>query len=343
MALPINWANVKSLNVFGSNVRLLKYYNDARIWAEPLGPAVLKTSMTGEPIKVKRTKTWSPYGFTGDLKNGDMIYYYDELTASLANTNPVYDIDKAEIFIKAENAGSGTTDWGDENFGVSVKEQSYNISSDCDRTSRVYTTVYFGTTHIGLNPNSPGMYNGTIYIKDFVKGTSIYDGSTFSDKQALHEYKYQNHRLTWNSAKFITYPGTINGLEDGSLSSFPFKALFTVYFYSGYTQMTFLDDGNYPWETVSSDSYCEINFNYTYITSDGEGSSSKSGEDVLLTRGSRFTFEGSGDYSVRVRIQAPLNWGDLNGHEYSITIGTLEWEHIFEPEPEPDTTTTTTS
>lgn len=57
MALPINWANVKSLNVFGSNVRLLKYYNDARIWAEPLGPAVLKTSMTGEPIKVKRTKT----------------------------------------------------------------------------------------------------------------------------------------------------------------------------------------------------------------------------------------------------------------------------------------------
>ena len=31
MALPINWANVKSLNVFGSNIRLLKYYNDARI------------------------------------------------------------------------------------------------------------------------------------------------------------------------------------------------------------------------------------------------------------------------------------------------------------------------
>lgn len=39
-----------------------------------------------------------------------MIYYYDELTASLANTNPVYDVSKAEIFIKAENAGSGTTD-----------------------------------------------------------------------------------------------------------------------------------------------------------------------------------------------------------------------------------------
>lgn len=110
-----------------------------------------------------------------------MIYYYDELTASLANTNPVYDIENAEIFIKAENAGSGTTEWGDDNFGVSVKEQSYNIKQYVNnRETSSYVNVYFGTTRIGLNPSALGSYDGTMYTMEPVSGTSIYDGSTFT-------------------------------------------------------------------------------------------------------------------------------------------------------------------